>query len=155
MIRGRKTTHLTPYFVTEIGPPNRENRKVQKFMAFSFLRKLFFRAMSGSVLLHPQRSPQDLQQLLAWYKVRDTFLGLNCVGQDIKKALELASVYEHPDAVWLTKLFGGRDVDTMEEARRVFCGYENDQLFALLVSLFAILLRWVELLILAMRLLKR
>ncbi len=33
--------------------------------------------MGGSVLLHRQRSPQDLQQLLAWYKIRDALLGEN------------------------------------------------------------------------------
>jgi hypothetical protein len=45
---------------------------------------------------------------------------------DIKKALELASVCVHPNAVWLTKLFAGRDVASGEEARRVFLGCEND-----------------------------
>jgi hypothetical protein len=82
--------------------------------------------MSGSVLLHRQRSPQDLQQLLAWYKIRDTLLGQNYVEQDIKKALELASVCDHPNAVWLTKLFDGREVATTEDARRGFFGCEND-----------------------------
>jgi hypothetical protein len=51
--------------------------------------------MSGSVLLHRQLSAKDLEQLVAWYKIRDTLLGENCVEQDIKKALELASVCEH------------------------------------------------------------
>jgi hypothetical protein len=66
-------------------------------------------------LLHRQRSPEDLQQLLAWYKIRDTLLGQNCCKQDIKKALELAAVCGHPNAVWLRKVFGGRDVDSREE----------------------------------------
>jgi hypothetical protein len=61
--------------------------------------------MSGSVLLHRQRSPEDLQQLLVWYKIRDTLLAQNFVKWDIKKALELASVCGNPNAVWLTKLF--------------------------------------------------
>jgi hypothetical protein len=59
--------------------------------------------MSGSVLLHRQRSHEDLQQLVAWYKIRDTLFGANYAAQDIKKAIELASVCEHPNAVWLKK----------------------------------------------------
>jgi hypothetical protein len=82
--------------------------------------------MSGSVLLHRQLSPEDLQQLLAWYKIRDILFGDNCYGQDVEEARELASVCEHPNAVWLTKLFGGRDVASPEEARRVFRSCEND-----------------------------
>jgi hypothetical protein len=82
--------------------------------------------MSGSVLLHRQRSPQDLQQLLAWYKIRDMLFGANYVKQDIKEALDLASVCELPNAVWLTNLFGGRDVTSHQEARRVFLACEND-----------------------------
>jgi TPR repeat protein len=53
-------------------------------------------------------------------------LGFNCAEQDIKKALELASVCEHPNAVWLTTLFAGRAVASREEARRVFFGCETD-----------------------------
>jgi hypothetical protein len=82
--------------------------------------------MSGSVLLHRQRSPEDLQQHIPWYKIRDTLLGHNCFEQDIKKALKLASVCEHPNAIWLTKLFRGRDVASCEEASQVFLGCEND-----------------------------
>jgi hypothetical protein len=75
--------------------------------------------MSGSFFLR-HLSPEDLQQLLNWYKIRDTLLGQNCCKQDIKRALELASVCEHPNAVWLTKLFCGHDVTSHEEAREVF-----------------------------------
>jgi hypothetical protein len=82
--------------------------------------------MSSSVLLHHQRSPEDLQQHLAWYKIRDTIVGQNCVKQDIKKAFELAAVCKHPNAVWLTNLFGGRDTASREEARQVFLSCEND-----------------------------
>jgi hypothetical protein len=60
--------------------------------------------MSGSVLLHRQCTPQNLQQLLAWYKVRDTFVGQNGIKRGSKKALELSSVCEHLNAVWLTKV---------------------------------------------------
>jgi hypothetical protein len=51
----------------------------------------FYRIMSGSVLLHRQHSPEDVQQLLAWYKIRDTLLGQNYREEDIKKALDLAA----------------------------------------------------------------
>jgi hypothetical protein len=78
-------------------------------------------------LSHPlQRSREDLQQLLAWYKIRDTLLGQNEVKQALKKALELAALCEHPNAVWLTKLFAGRDVNTPDEASQVFLGCERD-----------------------------
>jgi hypothetical protein len=50
----------------------------------------------------------------------------NCFEKDINKALELASVCEHPNAVWLTKLLGGRDISSREEARQVFLACEND-----------------------------
>jgi TPR repeat protein len=53
-------------------------------------------------------------------------LGENDVDQDIKQALELASVCEHPNTAWLTKLFGGRAVASREEARQVFLGCEKD-----------------------------
>jgi hypothetical protein len=43
-----------------------------------------------------------------------------------KRSSLLASVCEHPSAVWLKKLFGGRDVASSEEAGRVFLGCEND-----------------------------
>jgi hypothetical protein len=92
--------------------------------------------MSDSDLLHRQPSPEDLQQLLPWYKVRDTLFGENDVNEDIKKALELASVCKHPNAVWLTKIFAGRDVVSREEARQVFLGCENDPRALCLAGLF-------------------
>jgi hypothetical protein len=82
--------------------------------------------MSGSILLHRQRSPEDLQQLRAWYKIRDTLFGHNWLEQDIKKAFNLASFCEHPNAVWLTTLFDGREVSTWEQAIQAFRGCEND-----------------------------
>jgi hypothetical protein len=72
-----------------------------------------------------QRSPEDDQQLRAWYKVRDTLFGENYIDQD-KKALELASVCEHPNAVWLTKIFAGRELASPSEASQVFLDSEND-----------------------------
>jgi hypothetical protein len=44
----------------------------------------------------------------------------------VKKALQLAFVCDHPNAVWLTKLFDGRDIASGEEARGVFLGCKND-----------------------------
>jgi hypothetical protein len=84
--------------------------------------------MSGSFMKHRQLSVEKLQQLLTWYKIRDMLFGHNHVKQDIKKALELAASCEYPDAVWLTKLFAGRDVNTIEQAGQVFLGFgfEND-----------------------------
>jgi hypothetical protein len=73
-------------------------------------------------VLHRQHFPGDLQQ----YKIRDNLFGENRFDQDIKKALELASVCEHPNAVWLTKMFSGHDVASLAEARQVFLGCGND-----------------------------
>jgi hypothetical protein len=87
---------------------------------------------------HLQRSPEDLQNLLAWYKIRDTLLGENNVKRDLKKALMVAAVCKHSDAVSLTKLFAGRDASTRDEARQVFLCCENDQR----AVLFAVLLVW-------------
>jgi TPR repeat protein len=57
-------------------------------------------------------------------------LGRNSNEQDIKRAFKLASVCEHPNAVWLTKLVAGRDVASREEARQVFLGCERALCFA-------------------------
>jgi hypothetical protein len=57
----------------------------------------------------------------------DTLVGQNYCEQDTKKALGLASSCEHPNAVWLTKLFAGHDVASREEAKQVFLGCENDR----------------------------
>jgi hypothetical protein len=93
-----------------------------------------------------------------WYKVRDTLLGQNHFERDIKTktALELASVFEHPNAVWLTRLFAGRVAFTEQEARHVFLGCENDpRALCFAASLLAILMRFVEWLILETGLRKR
>jgi hypothetical protein len=98
---------------------------------------------------HRDLSSNDLQLLLGWYRVRDTLLGENCVNQNVKKALELAVTCNHPNAVWLTNLFAGRDVKTPQEARQVFLHCEEDPralCFAgLLVSTFHDLRRSAEL----------
>jgi hypothetical protein len=76
---------------------------------------------------HPlQRSPEDLQQLLAWYKIRDTMFGQNYVKQSKKKPLGLSAVCEHPEAVWLTKLFAGRNINNYEDVVEVFRSCESD-----------------------------
>jgi hypothetical protein len=81
--------------------------------------------MSGSVLLHRQLSPEDLNNSSIGTRFV-TLFWTKLLRHDIKRVLELASVCEHPNAVWLTKLFGGHDVASREEARQVFLGCEND-----------------------------
>jgi hypothetical protein len=105
----------------------REKKQNTKTRNFELLFYLCFVAMSKAAVVHRQRSPEDLQQVLAWYKIRDTLLGRNSVQRDVEKALELASVCEHPNGIWLTQLFAGRSVKFWEEARDVFLGCcEND-----------------------------
>jgi hypothetical protein len=72
---------------------------------------------------HCQRFAEDLEQLRAWYKIRDTLFGEN---QGVKKAFELASVCEHPNAVWLKKLFPGRELASVEKARQGCLRSENE-----------------------------
>jgi hypothetical protein len=68
-----------------------------------------------------------LATLLEWYKIRDTFFGENYVDQNIPFALELASSCQHPDARWLTEACAGKDMNTREDAKRVFSGLgQND-----------------------------
>jgi hypothetical protein len=76
--------------------------------------------MSSVTLLH---SSEDTCQL--WYKIRDTIFGENGARKDLKKALELAAICKHSDAIWLTKLFAGLGVSTDEEARQVFLVCES------------------------------
>jgi hypothetical protein len=106
--------------------------------------------MSGSVFLR-QLFPEDFQQLLVWYKIRDALVGQNLVEQNIKKALEFASVCEHPNAVWLTNLFDGRDVALLKRQEKFFFAVKKiRELFALLVGLFGIVRKFLKLLFLAM-----
>ena len=67
-----------------------------------------------------------LVELFKWLDVRDTLLGENNKEQDIAAALALARDCKHPDAVWLTSIFEGKDVSTEEGARIVFLCCEND-----------------------------
>jgi hypothetical protein len=86
----------------------------------------FFVAMSSASLFRRQHSLEDLQQLLAWYKIRDMLLGRNFVLRDVKKALKLAVVCELPNAVWLINMFVGRNIYSSKQARDVFLSCEND-----------------------------
>jgi hypothetical protein len=65
-------------------------------------------------------SPEEFQQLLAWYEIRDMMLGQNSVEQDVKKALSLAAICKHRDAVWLTELFAGHVIEHKWEAVLLF-----------------------------------
>ena len=64
--------------------------------------------------------------VLLWLDCRDTFLGRNMKKQDIAKALSLARDCKHPDAVWLTSMFEGKDVSTETKVREVLLRREND-----------------------------
>ncbi len=66
-----------------------------------------------------------LVELFKWLEVRDILLGDNDKEQDITSALALARDCKHPDAVWLTFIFEGKDVSTEDEAREVLL-HEND-----------------------------
>ncbi len=67
-----------------------------------------------------------LVELFKWLDVRDTLLGKNNKKQNITAALALARDCKHPDAVWLTSVFEGKDVSTKEDVREVFLCCEND-----------------------------
>ena len=67
-----------------------------------------------------------LVELFKWLDVRDTLLGANERKQDITAALVLACACKHPDAVWLTSIFEGKDVLTKADARKNFLSFEND-----------------------------
>jgi hypothetical protein len=68
-----------------------------------------------------------LATLLEWYKIRDTFFGHNRVDQNISLALEMCASCDHPDARWLTEACAGKDVNTKEDAKRVFSALgQND-----------------------------
>ncbi len=67
-----------------------------------------------------------LVELFKWLDVRDKLLGENYKERDIAAALTLARDCKHPDAVWLTSIFEGKDVSTKEDAREVFLSWEND-----------------------------
>ncbi len=67
-----------------------------------------------------------LVELFEWLDVRDTLLGQNYKKQDLSAALALARDCKHPDAVWLTSIFEGKDISTPDKARKVFLLNQND-----------------------------
>jgi hypothetical protein len=81
-------------------------------------KSIFFHKMASSSSHTNNSIP--LATLLEWYKIRDTFFGLNCVSQNIPLAIEMASSCQHPDARWLTEVCAGKDVNTEEDAERNF-----------------------------------
>ena len=77
--------------------------------------------------LYSHNNVVPLPTLLSWYKIRDTFFEHNNVSQNIALALEMAASCEHPDARWLTEACAGKDVKTVEDAKRVFSALgQND-----------------------------
>lgn len=89
-----------------------------KFCTSQFFQ--FFCVSDGLFLIH--RSATQLQ----YYEVRDTLFGRNGVKGDVKRALELASICQHPEAQWLTEIFAGKDVKGSWEAVNVFRAQGND-----------------------------
>ncbi len=67
-----------------------------------------------------------LVELLKWLDVRANLLGQNFRKQDIAAALALARDCKHPDAVWLTSIFEGKEISTPEDAREVFILHQDD-----------------------------
>jgi hypothetical protein len=74
----------------------------------------------------PELSSTDLEQLRGWYKIRDTLFGENYSKRSFWSVLKLFAVCQHPNAVWLSNLFAGRDLKTCKEAREIFLGCERD-----------------------------
>jgi hypothetical protein len=65
-------------------------------------------------------TPDELALELEWLKARDALLGENCVNQDVKRALELASASKHPQCQWLTFFFAEKIVTAVKDAHDVF-----------------------------------
>jgi hypothetical protein len=80
--------------------------------------QFFSQEMASSSSHNKHNTP--LATLLEWYKIRDTFFGQNEVSHNIPFALELALSCRHPDAHWLTEACAGKDVNTTEDAKRIF-----------------------------------
>jgi hypothetical protein len=78
-----------------------------------------FSYLFGFTIAPVMKTGNDLELLLSWYEIRDVLLGVN-KRAIFKQALKIAESCQYPDAVWLTKLFTGRDVSTLEDAKNVF-----------------------------------
>lgn len=62
-----------------------------------------------------------------WYKIRAMLFGEPGCSQNLKRALGLASKSTHPDAVWLTAVCAGKNIQDEAEAKAVFVALgEND-----------------------------
>ncbi len=61
-----------------------------------------------------------------WAMVRASCLGLYGKKRNIKKAIQDASACSHPDAIWLSKLFDGKDIESEDDALQVFDGQSED-----------------------------
>ncbi len=110
-------------------------------MFFVFVFVLFFHKMA-SFFSRPWPDPNShvlskidfgvpLVELFKWLDVRDTFTGFKFLNfrrqeTDMTRALVLARDCKHPDAMWLTSIFEGKEVSTKEDARKVFLLHEND-----------------------------
>ena len=101
-----------------------------------FLTLLFSKIEMASSFSSPWPDPNSpvlskidfgvpLVELFKWLDVRDT-LGGNERKQDTKAALVLARDCKHPDAVWLTSVFDGKEVSAKEQAREVFLLHQDD-----------------------------
>jgi hypothetical protein len=76
---------------------------------------------------HTNKDDIPLSTLLKWCKIRDTLFGHYCVSQNIPLALELVAPCQHPDARWLTETCAGKDLNTIEDVKRVFSALgQND-----------------------------
>jgi hypothetical protein len=84
-----------------------------------------FRFFEMSVSVRSLFTPAELALELEWLKARDALLGVTCVKQDVKRALELAAASEHPQSQWLKSLFAEKTVATAKEARDVFLADEK------------------------------
>jgi hypothetical protein len=92
-----------------------------------------------SVSVESLFTPNELTLELEWLEARDMLLGENFVGQDLRRALELAAASEHPQCQWLTSLFAGKTVSTVKEACDVFLEEEKKSPASLC---FVALLNW-------------
>jgi TPR repeat protein len=111
------TELLVPMFALALQSEKRAELANEKSILFS-------QEMASSAS-HNNSIP--LATLLEWYKIRDAFFGENFVDRNIPLSLELAAPCQHPDARWLTEACAGKDVRTVEDAKRVFSALgQND-----------------------------
>jgi len=63
---------------------------------------------------------RSVEEELQWLEIRDHFVGSAYawpnVNKDVKRALELAPSYQHPEARWLMEAFAGRAVNSNADA---------------------------------------